>query len=82
MDPIKAGAALHRPTPPNHISSAHRTGKDRTRVRINAVAHQKTNENKNTRKKEGEQKRQATDFKETECCPSAVIQKTSRRKNN
>ena len=28
------------PTPPGHICSAHRTGKDGARVRINASAHQ------------------------------------------
>ena len=34
MDRAGKGAALHRSTPPGHISSAHRKGKDGAKVRI------------------------------------------------
>ena len=34
------------------------------------------------KKKAGKEKRQATGFKETECCFSAVIQRATRCKNN
>ena len=45
---------------------------------MNIATHQaeeKENENKNAGKKRGrgKKKRQATDFKETECCPSTAI---------
>ena len=36
---------------------------------------------KKGKKKAGEERRQATDFKEAACCPSAVVQGTARRKN-
>ena len=34
------------------------------------------------KKEAGEEKRQATDFGETERCPSAVLQRAARRKND
>ena len=71
MDPFRAVAALHRPTPPGYISSAHCRRKDGTKVRVNVLGDQEEKDNKNTGKKEaGEEKMQATDFRECECCPS------------
>ena len=62
MDPFRAGAALHRPTPPGHISRTHRAGKDAIKVRVSVASHQKE-ENNNTGKKEaGEENKQAIDF--------------------
>ena len=44
------------------------------RVKVNVATRQKKKEYKNMGKKEaGEEKKQATDFKETECCTSAVV---------
>ena len=40
MDAFEAGAALHGPTPPGDSSSAHGTGRDGVRVRMNVAAHQ------------------------------------------
>ena len=58
MDPFGAGAALHRPTPPGDITSAHITGKDVNRVRINVAAHQEKKENEKT---SGKRKEKAVD---------------------
>ena len=72
MDPFGAGAAL-----PGHISIAHRAAKDDTRVWMNVTAHQEKEENKETKKgkrRAGEKRKQANDFKEAVCCPSAVVQ--------
>ena len=41
MDPFCAGAALHRSTPPDFISSVHCASKDNYRVRINVAGYQK-----------------------------------------
>ena len=47
---------------------------------MNVAAHQ---ENKNTGKKASrEKKRQTTDFRETECCPSVVVQRAAGRNND
>ena len=46
---------------------------------MNVTAHQKK-ENMNTDRREAEEKWQATDFKETECSPSAVVQRAAQRK--
>ena len=78
MDPFGASAALHLLAPPGHISSAHRARKDGARVGMNVTAHQQKEENEETKKGKrgaGEKKRrkQATDFKEAVCCPSAVV---------
>ena len=49
---------------------------------MSIAACQKEKENKNTgMRKEGEEKRQATYFKEPECSPSAVVKVAARRKN-
>ena len=79
MDPFGASAALHRLAPPGHISSAHRARKDGARVGMNVTAHQEKEGNEETKKGKrgaGEKKKrkQATDFKEAVCCPSAVVQ--------
>ena len=50
MDPFRADAALHRPIPPGHISSAQRVEKDGTRVRGNVAAHQKHRKNKDKKR--------------------------------
>ena len=44
----RACAALLWPTPPGHISNAHYTGKDGTRVRMNVGAHQEKEKNEKT----------------------------------
>ena len=76
MDPFGAGAALHGLAPPDHISSAHRAGKDGARVAMNVTAHQEKEKNKET--KEGRRKgKQATDFEEAVCCSSAVVQRAA-----
>ena len=81
MDPFKAGAALHRPTPPGHISSAHCTEKDGARVRINATTHQeKETENTDKRDAEEEKKKRYTYFRKTEWCSSAIVQGAARQK--
>ena len=50
---------------------------------MNVAAHQEKMENDDAEKREaGKEKRQATDFKETECFPSAVVQRAARRKND
>ena len=51
---------------------------------MNVAAHQKKeDENKITVKKEAEKEnRPAINFEETECCPSAVVQRAARRKND
>ena len=50
---------------------------------MNVTAHQekKNEETKTNMKKAGEGKRQATDFREAVCCPSAVVQGATRQKN-
>ena len=40
---------------------------------INVAAHQKE-KTKTAKRKAGEKRRQATDYEEAACCPSAVIQ--------
>ena len=54
-------------------------GKDEARVGMNATTHQEKEANEETKKGKrgaGEKKKrkQATDFKEAVCCPSAVVQ--------
>ena len=39
MDPFREGAALHQFTSPGHISSAHKTGKERARVSMKVAAY-------------------------------------------
>ena len=79
MDPFGASAALHWLALPGHISSAHRARKDGARAGMNVIAHQQKEENEETKKGKrgaGEKKKrkQATDFKDAVCCPSAVVQ--------
>ena len=46
---------------------------------MNAIALQKKEEKESTGKKEAEEeKRQATDLGESECCPFAVVQRAAR----
>ena len=54
MDPFGAGAALPQSIPPGHITSAHLTGKDKARIKINVAAHQEK-ENEKTGKREAEE---------------------------
>ena len=52
---------------------------------MNVTAHQEKEKNKHTKtrkRKAGEERRQATGFKEAVCCPFAVVQGVARRKNN
>ena len=51
---------------------------------MNCTAHQEKKKNEETKKrtkKVGERRRQATDFREAVCCPSAVVQGAARLKN-
>ena len=41
---------------------------------MNVAAHQEKEKTKTAKRKAGEKRRQATDFKEAVCCPSAVVQ--------
>ena len=83
MDLFGADAALHRLALPSHISSIHRAGKDGARVGMNVTAHQEkeqSEETKTSKKRAGEKRKQATNFKEAVCCPSAVGQRAASRK--
>ena len=53
------------------------TGKYGARVRMNVTACQE----EKTGKRDAEERKQSTDFKEAACCPSAVVQRAARRKN-
>ena len=77
--PIWSKSSIALTCPPDHISSVHRAVKDGARVGMNVTAHQEKEENERTKKGKrgaGEKKKrkQATDFKEAVCCPSAVVQ--------
>ena len=51
---------------------------------MNVTAHQekeKNEETKTDKRRAGEEKKQAINFKGAVCCPSAVIQEAARRKN-
>ena len=53
-------------------------------ISINVAAHQEKEKNEETKmgkRKAVEERRQATDFKEAACYPSAVVQRAARRKN-
>ena len=59
-NPIRACVALHKPTPPGHISSAHGARKNGTKVRMNVAAHHEKGKNEKTgrrREKTGRFKR-------------------------
>ena len=77
--PIWSKRSIALTCPPGHISSAHRARKDGARVGMNVSSHKEKEKNEETKKGKrgaGEKKKrkQATDFKEAVCCPSAVIQ--------
>ena len=78
MGPFGAGATLHRPTPPDHISSAHLTGRDGARIRMNVAAYQKNEKTGKTQA--GEEIERLTNFKEAACYPSVVVQRAAQRK--
>ena len=81
MNPFAAGAALHQATSPGHIASAHRTGEDGARVRMNVSARQDKEKIEKAGKGEAvEERKQSTDFKEAAFCPSAVVQRAARQK--
>ena len=51
---------------------------------MNVVAQQDLEKNEETKKgksEAGERRRQATDFREAVCCPSAVVRRAAQRKN-
>ena len=48
---------------------------------MNVAAHQEKEKNEKTRKRKAGEERRQTDFKETACYPSAVVQGAARRKN-
>ena len=69
--PIWSRCRIALTCPASHISSTHRAGKDVTRVWMNVTAHQEKKKNKETktgRRRAGEKRKQATDFKEAVCC--------------
>ena len=50
---------------------------------MNVTTHQEKNKNEETKtgkKRAGEKRRQATDFKKAVCCPCAVVQGQAQRK--
>ena len=50
---------------------------------MKVTAHQKKEKNKETKKgtkKDGETRRQSTDFRKAVCCPSAIVQRAARQK--
>ena len=47
---------------------------------MSVAAYQEKKDEKLGKREAGEERRQETDFKETACCPSAVVQRTARRK--
>ena len=52
---------------------------------MNVVAHQEKEKNEETKtgkRKAGEERKQATDFKKAACCPFEVVQGVARRKNS
>ena len=56
-----------------------------TRVGMNVTAYQEKEKNEETRtgkRRTGEERKQATDFNEAVCCPSAVVQGAAERKND
>ena len=79
--PIWSRRSIALTCPPGHISSAHRAGKDGARVGMNVTAHKEKEGNEETKKgKRGaeeikeKKRKQATDFIDAVCCPSAVVQ--------
>ena len=51
---------------------------------MNVTAHQEKEKNEETKtgkRKAGEERKQATDFKKAVCCPSAFIQGAAQQKN-
>ena len=51
---------------------------------MNVTAHQEKEKNEETRtgkRKAREERKEATDFKEPACCPSAVVQGAAQQKN-
>ena len=76
MNPFGADAAFHCLALPGHFSSTHRAGKDGARVWMNIIAHQekKNKETKTGKRRVGEKRKQATNFKEAVHCPSVVVQ--------
>ena len=84
MDPFGAGAALHRPDPLGHISSAHRAERHGASVGRNVTDQQEKKNNKETKtgkRRAGENRKQATDFKKAVRYPSAVVQGAAQRRN-
>ena len=49
---------------------------------VNLHEKEKNEATKTGKRKAGEERRQATDFKEAGRCPSAVVQRAARRKND
>ena len=63
-----------------HVTFAHTL--TRARVWMNVAAHPEKKNEKTGKREAEEERKQATDFKETLCCSSAVIQRAPRRKND
>ena len=73
MNPFGAGAALHSLAPPGHTFSTDRAKKDGARIRMNATAHRKKEEDEETKTgkgRAGEQRKrkQTIDFNGAVCC--------------
>ena len=74
--PIWSKRSIALTCPARSHSSARRAGKDGARIGMNVTAHQEK-ENEETKKGKrgaGEKKKQAIDFEEAVCCPSAIVQ--------
>ena len=54
---------------------AHSKQERRDKIGMNIASHQVKKQNKN--QGTGEEKRLATDFEDTECCPTAVVQRAA-----
>ena len=50
-------------------------------MNVNAHQEKKNEERKTNKRRAGEERKQATDFKEAVCCPTAVVQGAARQKN-
>ena len=55
--PIWSRCSIELTCPPDHISSAHRAGKDGARVVMNVTAHQEKKETKTGKRRAGEKRK-------------------------
>ena len=70
MYPFGVGAALRQPAPRDHISTYSKQEDIRKRKEMK----------KRARETGVKKKKQSTEYRETECCPSAIVQRAAWRK--